>query len=152
MSQPEKYDVVILGSGAFGKLLSWSLASQGKKTAVVERRYVGGSCPNIACLPSKNVVHSAKVANEFRGTPEFGMAVEGWKVDMAGVRERKRKMVDGLVAMHLQKYKESGAELVMGQGRFVAPKTIEVALNGGGTRTLEGDDRDRQHGFAGADR
>ncbi len=138
MSQPEKYDVVILGSGAFGKLLSWSLASQGKKTAVVERRYVGGSCPNIACLPSKNVVHSAKVANEFARHAEFGMAVERWKVDMAGVRERKRKMVEGLVAMHLQKYKESGAELVMGQGRFVAPKTIEVALNGGGTRTLEG--------------
>ncbi|HEX4072671.1 MAG TPA: FAD-dependent oxidoreductase [Planctomycetaceae bacterium] len=138
MSQLEKYDVVILGSGAFGKLLSWSLASQGKKTAVVERRYIGGSCPNIACLPSKNVVHSAKVANEFARHTEFGMAVEGWKVDMAGVRERKRKMVDGLVAMHQQKYKESGAELVMGQGRFVAPKTIEVALNGGGTRTLEG--------------
>jgi pyruvate/2-oxoglutarate dehydrogenase complex dihydrolipoamide dehydrogenase (E3) component len=138
MSQPEKYDVVILGSGAFGKLLSWSLASQGKKTAVVERRYVGGSCPNIACLPSKNVVHSAKVANEFARHAEFGMAVESWKVDMAGVRERKRKMVDGLVAMHLQKYKESGAELVMGQGRFVGPKTIEVTLNSGGTRTLEG--------------
>ena len=121
MSQPEKYDVVILGSGAFGKLLSWSLASQGKKTAVA-KRYVGGSCPNIACLPSKNVVHSAKVANEFARHAEFGMAVERWKVDMAGVRERKRKMVEGLVAMHLQKYKESGAELVMGQGRFVAPR------------------------------
>ena len=92
-------------------------------------------------------MHSAKVANDFSRYTEFGMAVEGWKVDMAGIRERKRKMVDGLVAMHLQKYKESGAELVMGQGRFVVPKTIEVALNGGGTRTLEGAIGDHQHGF-----
>jgi pyruvate/2-oxoglutarate dehydrogenase complex dihydrolipoamide dehydrogenase (E3) component len=138
MSQPEQYDVVILGSGAGGKLLSWSLASQGKKTAVIERRYVGGSCPNIACLPSKNVIHSAKVANLMYRRGEFGIEAEGDKINMARVRERKRKMVDGLVAMHLQKYKESGAELIMGRGRFVAPKTIEITLNDGGTRTLTG--------------
>src|SRR5262245_52980087 len=138
MNQPEQYDVVILGSGAPGKLLSWSLASQGKKTAVVERRYVGGSCPNIACLPSKNEIYSAKVANLLYRRGEFGITAENIKINMAAIRERKRKMVDGLVAVHLQKYKESGAELIMGKGRFVAPKTIEVALNGGGTRTLEG--------------
>ena len=138
MSQPEEYDVVVLGSGAAGKLLAWTLASQGKRTAVVERRYVGGSCPNIACLPSKNVIHGAKVADYFRRGAEFGIAGGDWKVDMAAVRDRKRKMVDGLVEMHLEKYRESGAELVMGQGRFVAPKTIEVALNAGGTRTLRG--------------
>jgi pyruvate/2-oxoglutarate dehydrogenase complex dihydrolipoamide dehydrogenase (E3) component len=138
MSQTEQYDVVILGSGAGGKLLSWSLASQGKKTAVIERKYVGGSCPNIACLPSKNEIHAAKVADFFRRGPEFGVVADGWRVNMAAVRDRKRKMVDGLVSMHLQKYKASGAELIMGSGRFVAPKTIEVALNGGGTRTLAG--------------
>src|SRR5262245_28170741 len=138
MNQPEQYDVVILGSGAPGKLLSWSLASQGKKTAVVERRYIGGSCPNIACLPSKNEIHSAKVANLLYRRGEFGISAENMKINMAGVRERKRKMVDDLIAVHLQKYKNSGAELIMGKGRFVAPKTVEVALNGGGTRTLEG--------------
>lgn len=138
MSQPEQYDVVILGSGAPGKLLSWSLASQGKKTAVVERRYVGGSCPNIACLPSKNEIHSAKVANLLYRRGEFGILAENVKINMDTVRERKRKMVDGLIAVHRQKYHESGAELIMGDGRFVAPKTIEVTLNGGGTRTLEG--------------
>jgi len=119
-------------------LLSWSLASQGKKTAVVEQRYVGGSCPNIACLPSKNVIHSAKVANLLYRRGEFGVEADGGKINMARVRERKRKMVDGLVVVHLEKYKESGAELIMGRGRFVAPKTIEVTLNGGGTRTLQG--------------
>ncbi len=136
MSQPEQYDAVILGSGAGGKLLSWSLASEGKKTAVIERRYIGGSCPNIACLPSKNIIHSAKVANYFERRAEFGIVANRWTLDMAGVRDRKRRMVEGLVALHRDKYKESGAELIMGQGRFVAPKTIEVTLNGGGTRTL----------------
>jgi pyruvate/2-oxoglutarate dehydrogenase complex dihydrolipoamide dehydrogenase (E3) component len=138
MSNPEEYDVVVLGSGAPGKLLAWTLASQGKRAAVIERRYVGGSCPNIACLPSKNVIHAAKVADYFRRGPEFGIAAGAWKLDMRVVRDRKRKMVDGLVAMHRDKYTESGAELVMGSGRFIAPKTIEVALNAGGTRTLRG--------------
>ncbi len=138
MAGAEEYDVVILGSGAAGKLLAWTLASQGKRLAVIERRYVGGSCPNIACLPSKNVVHTAKVASYFRRSAEFGIATGEWKVEMAAVRDRKRKMVDGLVAMHLAKYRESGAELVMGNGRFMAPKTLEVTLNAGGTRTLTG--------------
>src|SRR5258708_39912015 len=138
MAHPDEYDVVVLGSGAGGKLLSWALASQGRRTAVIERRYVGGSCPNIACLPSKNVIHAAKVASYFRRGAEFGIAAGDWKVEMAAVRDRKRKMVDGLVALHQQKYRESGAELVMGHGRFVAPKTPQVALNAGGTRTLRG--------------
>src|SRR5262249_47661047 len=77
----------------------------------------------------------AKVASYFRRGAEFGIAGGEWKADMAAVRARKRRMVDGLVEMHLAKYRQSGAELVMGPGRFVAPKTIEVALNAGGTRT-----------------
>src|ERR1700761_1318829 len=120
MSNLEEYDVLVLGSGAPGKLLAWTLASQGKRTAVVERRYVGGSCPNIACLPSKNVIHSAKVADYLRRAAEFGMELPGgWKTDMAGVRARKRKMVDGLVEIHLNNYAKSGAELLMGSGRFI---------------------------------
>ena len=74
MSNPDEYDLVILGSGEAGKYLAWTLASQGKRVAVVERRYVGGSCPNIACLPSKNVIHSAKVASYLRRGAEFGLA------------------------------------------------------------------------------
>src|SRR6266566_4231786 len=82
----EEYDVVVLGSGAAGKLLAWTLASQGKRLAVIERQYVGGACPNIACLPSKNVIHGAKVASFFRRGAEFGIANGDWKVDMATVR------------------------------------------------------------------
>src|SRR3954470_338160 len=138
MAHPEDYDMVVLGSGAPGKLVAWALASRGQRVAVVERRYVGGACPNIACLPSKNIIHGARVADLVRRSAEFGISRGDWKVDMAAVRDRKRRMVDGLVEMHLAKYRESGADLVMGHGRFVAPRTVEVALNAGGTRTLRG--------------
>ena len=138
MSHPEEYDLVVLGSGR-GRFFAWSLASQGKRTAVVERRYVTGSCPSIACLPSKYLIHGAKVASYFRRAAEFGIASGEWKVDMPAVREGKRKMVDGMVALNHERYRENGAEFVMGQGRFVGPKTIEVATTDGGTRTLRGD-------------
>ena len=98
MSHPEEYDVVVLGSGR-ARFFAWSLASQGKRAAVVERRNVAGSCPTIACLPSKNVIHGAKVANYFRRGAEFGIAAGDWKVEMPAVRDRKRKMVDGMVAL-----------------------------------------------------
>src|SRR2546423_817331 len=108
------------------------------KTAVIERKYIGGSCPNIACLPSKNVIHSAKVASYFRRSEEFGISKDNWKIDMPAVRERKRKMVTVLVEMHLDLYKKSGAELVMGSGRFVGLKTIEVTSADGLIRLLHG--------------
>jgi pyruvate/2-oxoglutarate dehydrogenase complex dihydrolipoamide dehydrogenase (E3) component len=139
MSNPEQYDLVILGSGEPGKYLAWTLAAQGQRVAVVERKYIGGSCPNIACLPSKNVIHSAKVASYFRRGAEFGIAARDVSIDMAAVRARKRRMVEGLVEVHLRKFKASGAELVLGEGRFTGPRTIEVALREGGTRVLQGD-------------
>src|SRR5262245_14101251 len=134
----EEYDLVILGSGAAGKLLSWTLAKTGMKTAVIERKYIGGSCPNIACLPSKNVIYSAKVASYFRSSEQFGITKGDWKINMAGVRERKRRMVAGLVDEHLDNYKKNGAELVMGSGRFIRPKTIEVRPAEGEVRLLHG--------------
>jgi pyruvate/2-oxoglutarate dehydrogenase complex dihydrolipoamide dehydrogenase (E3) component len=137
-SQPEEYDLLVLGSGEAGKYIAWTLARKGMKTAVIERKYIGGACPNIACLPSKNVIHSAKVASYFRRSEEFGITRDNWKIDMPAVREHKRKMVAGLVEMHLDLYKKSGAELVMGSGRFVGPKTIEVTSADGLIRLLHG--------------
>ena len=138
MSQPEHYDVLILGSGGGGKLTAWHNGHSGRRVAVVERKWIGGSCPNVACLPSKNEIHSAEAAHFARNGAEFGVMTGPVKVDMAKVRQRKRDMVDRLIAAHLKNYKESGAELIMGSGRFVAPKTLEVSLNDGGTRTLTG--------------
>ena len=138
MSQPEQIDVLILGSGGGGKLTAWHMARSGRRTAVVERRWIGGSCPNIACLPSKNEIHSAEIAHAARNGGQFGAMTGPVKVDMAKVVRRKRDMVEAQVAAHLHNYKTSGAELIMGTGRFVAPKTLEVSLNDGGTRNLVG--------------
>ena len=138
MSQPEQIDVLILGSGGGGKLTAWHMARSGRRTAVVERRWIGGSCPNIACLPSKNEIRSAEVAHVARNGGQFGAMTGSVKVDMAKVVRRKRDMVEAQVAAHLHNYKTSGAELIMGTGRFVAPKTLEVSLNDGGTRNLVG--------------
>ena len=139
MSQPEQFEVLILGSGQGGKLLAWHMARSGRRTAVVERRWIGGSCPNIACLPSKNEIWSARIAHLARHALEFGTVTGPVTTDMAKVRQRKRDMVDAEIALHLRNYKTSGAELIMGTGRFVAPKTLEVRLNDGGTRMLAGD-------------
>jgi len=138
-SNVKKYDVVVLGSGEGGKYVAWTLARQGKSAAVIERRYIGGSCPNIACLPSKNIVHSAKVASYFYRSEEFGISKDNVTIDMSAVRDRKRKMVDGLIQMHLDNFKGSGAELILGSGRFVGPKAIEVSLAEGGTVLVRGD-------------
>src|SRR6516164_1555107 len=115
------------------------MASTGQRTAVVERKLIGGSCPNTNCLPSKNEIWSAKVADLTHHADRFGTITRAVAVDMAKVLAHKREMVDGLIAMHLERYRASGAELIMGTGRFVAPKTIEVSLNDGGSRVLSGD-------------
>jgi pyruvate/2-oxoglutarate dehydrogenase complex dihydrolipoamide dehydrogenase (E3) component len=115
------------------------MARAGRRTAVVERRWIGGSCPNINCLPSKNEIWSAKVASLVRRGAEFGAKTGRVAIDMATVRDRKRSMVDDQIAGHLHSFKSSGAELIMGSGRFVGPKTLEVQLNDGGRRVLVGD-------------
>ncbi|HUZ93568.1 MAG TPA: FAD-dependent oxidoreductase [Edaphobacter sp.] len=138
--QPEDFDLVILGTGEGAKFVAWTLARQGKSVAIVERRWIGGACPNIACLPSKNIIHSAKVASYFSRAAEFGITTQGYQVDMVAVMGRKRGMVKSLVDIHVRNFNTSGTVLVMGEGRFVAPKTVEVALSAGGTRYLRGED------------
>jgi pyruvate/2-oxoglutarate dehydrogenase complex dihydrolipoamide dehydrogenase (E3) component len=119
-------------------LIRWWEASKGISS--VERRWIGGSCPNIACLPSKNEIWSARVAHLAQHAAQFGTIITGpVTTDMARIRQRKQNMVDGEIALHLHNYKTTGGELIMGTGRFVAPKTLEVRLNDGGTRVLAGD-------------
>jgi pyruvate/2-oxoglutarate dehydrogenase complex dihydrolipoamide dehydrogenase (E3) component len=139
MSEIERYEVLVIGSGESGKHLTWNMAQAGHRTAVVERKYIGGSCPNIACLPSKNVIRSAK-ANWFaRHGAEYGIQAEPVSTDMRGVSKRKRQMVEGEVQFHLNRFKATGAELIKGEAQFVGPKTVEVNLNDGGRRRITGD-------------
>jgi pyruvate/2-oxoglutarate dehydrogenase complex dihydrolipoamide dehydrogenase (E3) component len=138
-SAAQEYDLVVLGSGEAGKYLAWTLGKQDKRVALIERKYIGGSCPNIACLPSKNVIHSAKVASYFGRAAEFGINLNAFTINMAKVRERKRQMVHDLVEIHLANFKSSGVELIVGNGVFVAPHTIEVEFPSGGIRTVRGE-------------
>jgi pyruvate/2-oxoglutarate dehydrogenase complex dihydrolipoamide dehydrogenase (E3) component len=139
MSQPEHFEMLIIGSGEGGKYLAWHMAKSGHRTAVVERKLIGGSCPNTNCLPSKNEIWSAKVADLVQHAGRFGTVTGPTSTDMKQVQARKRGMVENMVAKHRELYKASGAELIMGSARFIAPKTVEVALNDGGTRVLTGD-------------
>ena len=136
MSEPERYDVLVLGSGTAGKLIAWTMAREGKRTASIERKYVGGACPNVACLPSKNIIHTAKVASLFGRHQEFGIETGPIAVNMVGVYARKRKMVEDLIKVHLDQYQASGAELIWGDTRFIGPRTLQVALRDGGERTV----------------
>jgi pyruvate/2-oxoglutarate dehydrogenase complex dihydrolipoamide dehydrogenase (E3) component len=139
MPQPDQFEILVLGSGKSGKLLAWHMAQSGRRTAVVERRWIGGSCPNVACLPTKNEIWSARVAHLARQGARFGVVTAQVTTDMPTVRRRKRDMVNREIDFHLQRYKATGTELIMGSGRFMAPKTLEVRLNDGGTRVLSGD-------------
>ena len=134
----EEYDLVILGDGTGSTLAAWTFAGRRQRVAVVERKYVGGSCPNIACLPSKNIVHSAKVASYARRSAEFGTGVESFRVDMTAVRARKRTMVSHLNDVYRANFTQTGAELICGIGRFVGRKTVEVVLGDGAVRRLRG--------------
>jgi pyruvate/2-oxoglutarate dehydrogenase complex dihydrolipoamide dehydrogenase (E3) component len=137
-TQPEEFDLVILGGGTGSTIAAWTFAGEGKRVAVVDRKYIGGSCPNIACLPSKNIIHSAKVASYFRRSQEFGITHKGFAIDMAGVRERKRKMVRDLNDLYMKNYRNTGAVFILGTGRFVAPRIVEVTLADRTTRQLRG--------------
>jgi pyruvate/2-oxoglutarate dehydrogenase complex dihydrolipoamide dehydrogenase (E3) component len=135
----EQYQNVVIGSGEAGKLLAWHLAKLGQRTIVLERSLMGGACPNVACLPTKNLVHSARVASLVARAAEFGIAIGSAKVDIAGVIRRKTKMVETLTQIHRDKFAGSGAEFVRGEARFAEAKTVLVTLSAGGTRTLRGD-------------
>jgi pyruvate/2-oxoglutarate dehydrogenase complex dihydrolipoamide dehydrogenase (E3) component len=134
MNETIRIENVVLGGGEAGKYLAWDLAQQGRPVVVIERALIGGSCPNIACLPSKNVIRSAKVAHLVRQGASYGVRIDGDTVDMNGVRQRKREMVDGLIAIHQKKFAVPNLEFVFAEGTLVGPRTVEARLPEGGNR------------------
>src|SRR5262245_11645126 len=110
MPHAERFEALVLGSGTGGKLLAWHMARSGRRTAAIERRWIGGACPNVACLPSKNEITSARVAHFVRHAAEYGWTLNPGTIDMKVVRKRKRNMVEAQVAAHVQNYKMSDTE------------------------------------------
>src|SRR5262249_46531729 len=138
MPERDRSNILVRGTGTGGRLVAWQMAKAGRRTAVVERKWTGGSCPNIACMPSKNEISSARVAHLVRHAAEYGWTLEPGSIVMPAVRKRKRGMGAAPGAPHLENYKASGAEIIMGSRRFFAPTTIAVLLNDGGIRVLTG--------------
>jgi len=137
---PEPFDAIILGTGQAGKPLALDLGGAGRRTAVVEREHVGGTCVNVGCTPTKTMVASARVAYLTRRAADYGVHCGPVAVDMAQVRRRKQAIVDDF-RNGGQRRLETAAnvELIFGEGRFTAPKVVEVTLKAGGTRTLTAD-------------
>ena len=136
----EKYDTIIIGAGQAGGPLSTTLAKAGRKTALIEKEHVGGSCVNEGCTPTKTMVASARVAHLTRRAADYGVNTGPIEVDLARVRERKRDIVDrfrGGSQGYIEK--TEGVDLLFGEGRFLDARTVEVTLNTGETRRLTAD-------------
>jgi pyruvate/2-oxoglutarate dehydrogenase complex dihydrolipoamide dehydrogenase (E3) component len=135
----EHFQLAVVGGGKAGKTLAGDLATAGQRVVMVERGMIGGSCINVACIPTKTVVRSAKVADLARHAADYGVRAEFHGVDPLGVRQRKRIVVNSMVDLNRKKFEQSGMSLLLGDARFTAPKTIEVRLTDGTLRTLTAD-------------
>ena len=139
--EPEDFDLLVVGGGKAGKSLAMDLAKSGQKVAMVERAMVGGTCINVACIPTKTLIQSGRVLDTVRRAAEFGVAgAEEPRMDLDLLRRRKEDVVDTMVAGQHKLFTGSGMDFILGEAKFVAEKTVEVALNDGGTRLLRGTD------------
>lgn len=132
----ETFDVIVIGTSQGGRFLPLDLAKAGKRVALVERGPMGGACVNTGCTPTKTMVASARLAHLARRAGEYGVNTGPVSVDLAAVRERKRAMVSGARGNYESRLTVKGLDLIEGEARFTGPKSIEVAVNSGGTRTL----------------
>jgi pyruvate/2-oxoglutarate dehydrogenase complex dihydrolipoamide dehydrogenase (E3) component len=138
MSTVEQFEYVFLGGGKGGKTLAMELARSGKRVAVVEEGMIGGSCINVACIPSKALIQSARIMHAVQSADILKGAAHDTKVDMTQVHRHVREVVDGMVDINAKAFEASGFDLILGTGRFVAPRRIQVAMNDGRERVVEG--------------
>ena len=137
MAEIEQFDAIVIGSGQGGNPLAKALAKAGKKTAVIEREHVGGTCVNEGCTPTKTMVASARVAYLARRGGDFGVVTGPITIDMPTIRERKRAIVKSFREGNERGLKETDCDaLIMGEASFTGPKLVRVACNGGGERVL----------------
>ena len=132
----ESFDAIIIGSGQGGNPLADALTAVGKKTALIERQDVGGTCINRGCTPTKTMVASARVAYLARRAADYGVDAGPVAVDMKRVRERKRAIVSSFREAREKKLAKAHVELIRGEASFTGPRQIRVALHGGGERQL----------------
>jgi pyruvate/2-oxoglutarate dehydrogenase complex dihydrolipoamide dehydrogenase (E3) component len=136
----KQYDAIIIGSGQAGVPLAKKLAEAGKKTAIIEKRWVGGTCVNDGCTPTKTMIASAKMAYMAANSAAFGVNINSCSIDMVAIKDRKDKIV-----LQSRDNNEKGIErtknldLIYGEAVFTDKKVISVKLNSGGSQTLSAD-------------
>jgi pyruvate/2-oxoglutarate dehydrogenase complex dihydrolipoamide dehydrogenase (E3) component len=134
------YDAVVIGAGQGGVPLARTLAGAGRRTALIEREHVGGTCYNEGCTPTKTMVASAKVAYFDRRSADYGVKDGPVTVDMVAVRQRKRDIVESFRSGGERRLRETeGLDLVWGEARFTGPRELAVRKNGGGEVSLTAD-------------
>ena len=143
-SAPEKYDLVVVGGGKAGKSLAMLRAKKGDKVFMVERDKIGGTCINVACIPTKTLVSSARRLAEVRTAASYGVDLPGAdlasaRVDLQALRARKESVVGGMVEAHKKMFAAPGLDFVLGTAKFVGPKTVEATLADGSVRVVEGE-------------
>src|ERR1700730_8463527 len=139
MSDSEKYDAIVIGGGKGGKTLAMYLGKQKYKVALIERdpMMIGGGCINVACIPTKTFIASARLIHSIRRAAEFGIKLEGVSVDWLGVRNRVEEVVSEMRALNLKNFTSlPSLNFILGTGRFLGPQRIEVAQNDGVVRQL----------------
>jgi pyruvate/2-oxoglutarate dehydrogenase complex dihydrolipoamide dehydrogenase (E3) component len=141
MAEKETFDLVVIGGGKGGKTLAMDLAKQGYTAALIERdpEMIGGTCINVACIPTKTLVASARLAAQMSRAHDFGIGAEPPSIEMSAIRERKRAVVGFMRAGNHKLFTSiPGLDFILGEARFVGEKLVEIALRDGGTRTLAG--------------
>jgi pyruvate/2-oxoglutarate dehydrogenase complex dihydrolipoamide dehydrogenase (E3) component len=127
-----EYDVMVIGAGQGGGPFASACAKAGRRTALVERAHVGGTCINEGCTPTKTMTASARVAYLARRAGEYGVETGPVRVDMAAVRQRKREMVASFRSGSERSIEETdGLDLIRGTARFTRPHTVAVAGEAG---------------------
>ena len=144
----EEVDLLVVGGGKAGKSLAMLRAKAGDKVIMVERDKVGGTCINVACIPTKTLISAARVLHEVQGSGAYGVtlpeqdggtdALTQARIDLASFRARKEAVVGGMVAAHEKMFPASGMDFVKGTARFVGERTVEITLNDGGLRRVRG--------------
>src|SRR3954451_2271501 len=136
MPLDNQFDLLVLGSGQGGNPLAGAFSSAGKRTGVIERAEVAGTCINYGCTPTKTMAASAKRAHEVRTAHELGIEVESFRVDLERVRQRKRDVVTQFRTGNEKRFTEGNPELIRGEASFIGPNELQIMLKDGGKRLV----------------
>lgn len=133
------YNALFIGSGQGANPLAKAFAKAGKKTAMVERSSVGGTCVNVGCTPTKTMIASGRVAYLAKRGADYGVKASRIEINMERVRERKRAIVEQWHSGSVRGLEAAGVDILMGDGSFIGEKKVKVALNDGGEMVVTAD-------------